>query len=32
LNKEFSADYISKTLSGVISHARLFVTGQLRNP
>jgi len=23
---------ISTTLSGVISHARLFVTGQLRNP
>jgi len=23
---------ISTTLSGVISHARLFATGQLRNP
>jgi len=23
---------ISKTLSGVILHARLFVTGQLQNP
>jgi len=23
---------ISTTLSGMISHARLFVTGQLRNP
>jgi len=32
LNKGFSGNYISTTLSGVISHAWLFATGQLWDP